>query len=146
MSQDAGRCIDGIETNRHVVDWNHLAWQTLQRLSGMMDLPLLGEESEEFAVVSKILLKGIRCPGRFYGNPGFSVSAPPETPEAEFLAVVKRAQQDWLKQLRSQLARSSSLKRERKRLKRHEVHPLVWRLVVTGILLFKDSQRQLCIA
>jgi hypothetical protein len=146
MSQDTGRRCDGIKTIRHAIDWNHLAWQPLQRLSGMTDLPLLGEESEEFAVVSKILLKGIRCPGWCYANPAYTAVAPPETSEVEFLAVVKRLQQDWLKQLRSQLARSSSLKRERKRLKRHEVHPLVWRLAVTGILLFKNSQQQLCLA
>jgi hypothetical protein len=138
--------IGPVTINRHPVEWNNLAWNTLRRVTGMTELPLLGEESEEFAVVAKFFLKDITCPEWCYANPAFTALAPADTPEAEFLAVVKRLQLDWLGQYRSLFARAGSVQRERKRLKRDGVHPLVWRLSVTGILLHNNSQRQLRLA
>lgn len=136
MSHDAGRRSDGIETTRHQVDLNHLAWQTLQRLAGLLDIPPV--EEDQIATVSKILLKGIQCDGCYYANPAFSVSAPADTPEDEFLKVVKQVQREWLRELKSFLHKSRPLKRAMR-----AVHPLVRQLAYTGILIINSKHRNL---
>ena len=137
MSHDTSRRIDdGIQTTRHQVDLNHLAWQTLQRMAGLLDIPPV--EEDQIATVSKILLKGIQCEGCYYANPAFSVSAPADTPEEEFFVAVKHAQREWLRELKSFLLKSRRLKRAMR-----AVHPLVRQLAFTGICIINSKHRSL---
>ncbi len=136
MSHDAGRRCDGIQTSRHAVDLDNLAWQSLQRLAGLFDFPPV--EEDQIAIVSKILLKGIRCEGCYYANPAFTVTAPADTPEEEFFAAVKDAQRQWLRELKSFMLKSRRLKRAMR-----AVHPLVRQLAFTGICIINSKHRSL---
>ncbi len=116
---------DGVRIIRREVDWNAIAWNTLQQL---MDIgPSPGSDEKIVAWFRFVMCEAAQF-GTQYLNPQFTVKA--DNPSWAFIHKAKQAQQAWLKTLKTVLFTSGCLKREmQKRL------PEIRQLEFTGVMI-----------
>ena len=120
---------DGIRVWQHDVDWDDMAWSTMQRLSGGGSSPGtdVGIQNSFRAAMQQADQLGTR-----YVNPQFTVVA--SGPSPSFLHRARQAQLAWLKTLKTVLVTSGCLKRElKKRL------PEIRQLEFTGVMVINGQ-------
>jgi hypothetical protein len=116
-----------IAVTRHAVDWNDLAWPTLQRLGASGTSP--GHTRGIVHGALTVLRQAHRL-GTVYANPAFTVRAPPGPVSREFIQQARHAQVTWLRHLSTILGSA----RQRKRMVQ-QANALVRQFEFTGILV-----------
>ena len=126
MQSVVEKCCGGVQVFQHEVDWNALAWSTLQRLLDVGPSP--GAE-EDIAVWFRFVMREVATqPCTEYQNPQFTVTA--DGPSMAFIRKARRAQRAWLKTLKTVLGKSGCLNRELKK-----VLPEIRQLAYTGVMI-----------
>lgn len=121
-----------MKVTQHTVDWNDLAWSTLQNLGATGPSPGPDNVIEEY--FRKALCKVALLP-TVYVNPRFRIIA--DGPSYEFLREARRAQRTWLSQAKQVLATRSELRRQMR-----AKTPLMRQLAFTGVMVVSGRSKE----
>lgn len=116
----------GVRVIQREVDWNTVAWSTLQQL---MEIGPSPGADEEIVAWFRFCMREVAAQlGTQYVNPQFTIAA--SGPSPAFIRKARQAQQAWLKTLKTVLGTSGCLKREMKK-----VQPEIRQLAYTGVMI-----------
>jgi hypothetical protein len=116
----------GVRVIQQEVDWNSVAWSTLQQL---MDVGPSPGADEEIVAWFRFSMHEVAAQlGTQYVNPQFTVTA--DGLSLAFIRRARQAQRAWLKTLKTVLGKSGCLKRELRK-----VQPEIRQLAFTGVMI-----------